>query len=63
MAPSDSPSKTKAIPGLAPIKLPAEYLAKHIFSSHKIAALNTAGEQGSYQDIKVDIQDTVAYVF
>ncbi|HMW47501.1 MAG TPA: enoyl-CoA hydratase-related protein [Cellvibrionaceae bacterium] len=56
-------AKTKAIAGLAPIKLPAEYLAKHIFSSHKISALNTAGQQGIYKDIWVEHQGTVAYVY
>ncbi len=55
-------AKTKAITALAPIKLPAEYIAQHIFSAHKIAALNAAGAQGIYNDIWVDTQGDVAYV-
>lgn len=55
-------AKTKAIANLAPIKLPAEYIAKHIFSSQKITALNNAGAQGIYSDIWVHTQGDVAYV-
>lgn len=56
-------AKTKAITDLAPIKLPAETIAKHIFSTQKINALNNAGKQGIYNDIWVDTQGEVAYVY
>jgi putative two-component system protein, hydrogenase maturation factor HypX/HoxX len=55
--------KAKTIDTLSPIKLPAEYLAKHIYSAHKIAALNHTGLHGSFNDISVEYQNDVAYVY
>ncbi|MEY4589972.1 MAG: hypothetical protein RL497_2048 [Pseudomonadota bacterium] len=56
-------AKTKAISGLAAFKLPAEYLAKHIYSTQKIAALKQVGLKGSFNDVAVKYQDEVAYVY
>lgn len=55
--------KTKSLNGLAPIKLPAEYLARHIYSQQKIAALIQAGQQGTFNDIWIDVQSDIAYVY
>lgn len=58
-----SHAKTKSIHELAPIKLPAEYLLKHIFSTQKIATLKQAGENGDFNDIRVEYSNHVAYVY
>jgi putative two-component system protein, hydrogenase maturation factor HypX/HoxX len=55
-------AKIKTLPQLAPIKLPAALVAKHLLTQQAWDALTEVGQRTSFNDIWVEREGPVAYV-